>query len=269
MFGNTGEFSAPPRGTVTLRLAGIPIQIQPFFWLVAFFFSPFLSPNHSEADSRILFLGLVAWIIAWLLNFLIHELGHAFTARFLCGARPRIVLYGFGGVTLWSPLYTRLPGRWGHLLIALAGPGAEIAAALLLAGVLLVCGLPVTAGWSSFGPIPIPSLSFSLESLLAESGSMAAFLGMAALEIFLNSFLWMGIFWGILNLLPIDPLDGGHIASALFGSLFSRRGEIFAHVLSLFFAGGLAGYCLAERNFFMAFFFALFARHSWSELRSA
>ena len=269
MFGNTGEFSLPPRGTVTLRLAGVPIQIQPFFWLVALFFSPFLTPNHSEADSRILFLGLVAWIAAWLLKFLIHELGHAFSARFLYGARPRIVLFGFGGVTLWNPLYTRVPGRRGRLLIALAGPGAEIAAALLLAGILFVCGLPMTAGWNSFGPIPVPSLSFSLEPFLAESVSAAGFLGIVTLEIFLNSFLWMGIFWGILNLLPIDPLDGGHIASALFGSLFSRRGEIFADALSLLFAGGLAVYCLAERNFFMAFFFGLFAHHSWGKLRIA
>ena len=268
MFGNTGEYSAPPRGTASFRLAGIPIQIQPFFWLVAFFFSPFLAPSHSEADSRLLFLGLVAWIAAWLLNFLIHELGHALSARLLYGARPRIILYGFGGVTLWNPIYTRIPGRWGRLLIALAGPGAEIAAALLLAGVLLACGLPVTAGWSSFGPVPIPSLSFSFESFLTESGSMAGFLGIAALENFLNSFLWMGIFWGILNLLPIDPLDGGHIASALFGSLFSRRGEIFASLLSLFFAGGLALYCLSEGNFFMAFFFGLFAHHSWGKFRS-
>ena len=269
MFGNTGEFSLPPRGSMTLRLAGIPIQIQPLFWLVAFFFSPFLTPNHAEADSRILFLGLLAWIAAWLLNFLIHELGHAFSARFLYGARPRIILYGFGGVTLWNPIYTRIPGRWGHLLIALAGPGAEIAAALLLMSVLLICGVPMTAGWNSFGPIPIPSLSVDLESFLTESISMAGLFGIVTLEIFLNSFIWMGFFWGILNLLPIDPLDGGHIASALFGSLFSRRGEIFAHVLSLLFAGGLAVYCLAERNYFMAFFFGLFAHHSWGNLKSA
>lgn len=259
--------SAPlPKGTVSFRLWNIPVTIKPFFWLTALFFSPFFGGRVSDADSRVLFLGLLAWIAAWFLNFIIHEMGHALVVRHLFGASPKITLFGFGGVTTWQPYYRRAPGRWGDVLTSLAGPGAELAAAFLIVGILAYFRLPLEWGLTSFGPVPIPAVAVNLFASAASSPG-SVYLPKVALEIFLNSFLWMGFFWGILNLLPILPLDGGHISRGFFAQLFPERGEHLALWISMILAAFLAGYCITSRNYFMAVFFGLFAHLSWVELR--
>ncbi|MGI5831279.1 MAG: metalloprotease [Thermoguttaceae bacterium] len=268
MFDNPDDFGFGSRGVLSFRLWGVPIQIRPIFWLVAILLSPFFRMGNQIPDSRILFLGLLAWVAAWLLNFLIHEMGHALTIRLLYGARPRIILYGFGGVTLWQPYYSRVPAARGRILTSFAGPGLGIAVVLLTAGIFALSGVPVKWGGTSFGPIPIPSVSVDIINSLSPGMSMGHYLAMVTLEIFINSFLWMGLFWGVLNLLPIDPLDGGHIARSFLGGLFSSRGERIAVWLSFACAVALGLYCVVEGNIFMAIFFGLFAQRSWRELQS-
>ena len=265
---DTPDSSPISRGTFSFRLWSIPVTIKPFFWLIAVFFSPFFSGRASDADSRVLFLGLLAWVAAWFLNFVIHEMGHALAARRLFGARPQIVLFGFGGVTAWQPYYTRAPGRWGNVLVSLAGPGAELAAVFVLIGVLAFFHVPLEWGLTSFGPIPIPAVMANLFAA-ASATPDSVYLPKVALEIFLNSFLWMGFFWGILNLLPILPLDGGHISRGFFAQIFPRRGDRLALWISMLSAAFLAGYCVTSRNFFMAIFFGLFAHMSWNALRKS
>jgi hypothetical protein len=45
--------------------------------------------------------------------------------------------------------------------------------------------------------------------------------------------VWVNIGWAVLNLLPILPLDGGHVASNLFSIVTGRSGERFARILSV------------------------------------
>lgn len=52
--------------------------------------------------------------------------------------------------------------------------------------------------------------------------------------------VWVNLYWGLLNLLPVLPLDGGNIAAAAAEALFGRRGTMVALVLSLVFTGALA-----------------------------
>jgi stage IV sporulation protein FB len=49
----------------------------------------------------------------------------------------------------------------------------------------------------------------------------------------LDFVLWVNLGWGILNLLPILPLDGGHIASSLAGIVAGDRGRLAARVFSI------------------------------------
>jgi Zn-dependent protease len=120
----------------------------------------------------------LTWIVLWLLitpvAVLVHELGHAVVAR-TTGAEPHIALAGFGGVTTYIP--PRPLSRARSLAISLAGPGVGLAVGLLL---LVVRETSV----DRLDPIGWPS---------------------TALEI--GIFTCIG--WGLLNLLPILPLDGG------------------------------------------------------------
>ena len=255
-----------PKGTVSFRLWNIPVTIKPFFWLIALLFSPFFSGHATDSDSRVLLLGLCAWIAAWFLNFIINEMGHALAARGLFGASPKITLFGFGGVTTWQPYYSRVPGRWGNVLTPLAGPGTELAAAFLLVGILAYFHVSLQWGLTSFGPVPIPAVMVNLFASASNTPD-SIYLPKATLEIFLNSFLWMGFFWGILNLLPILPLDGGHISRGFFAQIFPRGGERLAVWISMICAAFLAGYCITGKNYIMAVFFGFFAHLSWVELR--
>ncbi|MFN7133774.1 MAG: metalloprotease, partial [Myxococcales bacterium] len=107
---------------------------------------------------------------------LVHELGHAVAAR-IFGATSVIRLHGFGGVTLSD----RALGRWQNVLMSLAGP---VAGFLLGSAVML------------------------LEHLQPPETRLAAF--------FVNAAKFTTFGWGILNLIPVLPLDGSHVLLGLF-----------------------------------------------------
>jgi membrane-associated protease RseP (regulator of RpoE activity) len=114
------------------------------------------------------------WVAVVLVSVLVHEFGHALTQRFF-GGRPEIVLYAFGG---YASAYGCLPGWWRNVLIALAGPFAGF----VLAGL-------VYAYLSAFGTPP-------------------TMMG----RVLVSDLLFANVAWGVLNLAPIWPLDGGHVA---------------------------------------------------------
>jgi len=128
------------------------------------------------------------------------------TAHRSFGANPRITLTGFGGVTT-GPVHPRAKS----LIVTLAGPGAGFLTAAV--------GI---------------ALSRSLGS------------GDSVLHTALQMLIWINIIWGIFNLLPIVPLDGGHLASDLFGA---RP----AQVLSVAGAFGLAALGLYTGQLFLGF----------------
>lgn len=94
------------------RIAGIPVRIEPIFWLV----TVFLAFNLSDARLIIIWVGVV------LVSILVHELGHALALKAF-GQRSSIVLHGFGGVTLSQ----RRLGKAQSILVSLAGPVAAMA----------------------------------------------------------------------------------------------------------------------------------------------
>jgi stage IV sporulation protein FB len=119
------------------------------------------------------------------------------------GHSPHIVLMAFGG---YAATTTQSREPWKRLVIAFAGP---------LAGFTLL-----------FGTI---ALAFVVP--VANDTPLA----------FVFTFLiWMNLFWNLLNLLPIWPLDGGRVCRELCTMARIRRAEEVTLQISLVVAAGIA-----------------------------
>ena len=102
---------------IRFSLFGIPIHIQPWFWISLAIIGGGASANSKEA-----ILHLALFMLAGLISILVHELGHALTGRAF-GARSEITLQAFGGVaTFVGARFTRPQ----HFLVTAAGPGVQI-----------------------------------------------------------------------------------------------------------------------------------------------
>ncbi len=124
------------------------------------------------ADGQSLLRALIFGILVFA-SILVHELGHALVGRRL-GLRPQeIVVHGFGGLCR----YGRAPTPKEGVFSSLAGPFAGLALGGLALGLSLV--VPDSAP---------PGVHFALDNLI-----------------------WINIFWSLFNLLPIFPMDGGHV----------------------------------------------------------
>ncbi len=111
---------------VRFTLFGIPVQVQPFFWITLALIGGALDARSPDA---ILQLGL--FLIAGFISILIHELGHALSAKWF-GAYSEITLQAFGGYAAYSGVRLNRPQNF---LVTAAGPAFQIAlgAALLVA----------------------------------------------------------------------------------------------------------------------------------------
>jgi len=155
---------------------------------------------------------LVGWLLVVLVSILAHELGHAVVAA-RWGVVYRITLHGAGGETTWRPL-ARI-GAWQHVAVSLAGPVAGFGLAL--------------AGWL-------------LQGMLSSSGPWL--LALAA-----NDLVRVNVAWGLFNLLPIAPLDGGQALRTWLGDRWGERGEWAAAGIGLVAAlAGLVAALLAGQT---------------------
>lgn len=181
----------------------------------------------------VLFLGLIVllyqdefgvWLAGGIAGFtLIHELGHASAAR-AAGAEAAISLDFLAGYTSFKPLAGRDIGRAARALITAAGPTVHIVSSVV---VLLVMG--------------VDPLSFDS---VRETDAGAAI-------------WWAGPMIGLLNLIPVLPLDGGHIAlTGLEGLLGDRALRVMVIASLCLTAGGaVALFALGHTGFsiFVAF----------------
>lgn len=110
---------------VRFTLFGIPVQVQPFFWITLALIGGALDARSPDA---ILQLGL--FVIAGFISILVHEFGHALTAKSY-GAYSEITLQAFGGYAAYSGVRLTRPQNF---LVTAAGPAFQIAlgAALLI-----------------------------------------------------------------------------------------------------------------------------------------
>lgn len=166
---------------------------------------------------------LIGWVLAGFVSIVIHELGHAFAMRRFGAKRVDILLYGFGGLARCSQWFS----RWEDIIVSAAGPAVQIAAGLV----------------------------FHL--LFAKVGRSNAFLFS-----FADSFYYVSIRWALVNLLPIIPLDGGHICRA-----FLANRKRTALIISIVCAVGVGIYFLQQGSMLSGLFFGMMALNNWKELQ--
>ena len=149
------------------------------------------------------FAYLLLWVAFVFVSILVHELGHVFTGR-VFGTRGHIVLYALGGLAVGS---SALRNRWQRIAVFFAGPAAQGIVLTLLLGAVR------SAGPDRFA---------------------APMWGVLAFAFYFN------LFWVLLNLIPIWPLDGGQISRDLLGWLMPANGTRVALGISILLAGLLA-----------------------------
>jgi Zn-dependent protease len=238
----------PPRTQADLNfpLFGIPVRVHPLFWLMAVILGA-----GSNRDAR----GLVVWVGVVFVSILVHELGHA-VAMLHYGMYPWITLHGFGGLTSSNPSYrsgSHSSSTGAQVLISLAGPLAGFLLAGLVVGVLYLLHHEVVL--LRGGPL----------------GVWFGFEGFPSLELseFFYDLLMVNIFWGILNLMPIYPLDGGQIARELLAAFNPRLGILQALVLSTFTAVALALIAIIYwKSLWTGLFFGYLAYTNYAILRA-
>jgi len=229
----------PPRTDYDLqfRLFGLPVRIHPLFWVICLF----LGMRSTIEDMSIWLLALACWVAAVFLSILVHELGHALPLAYYYGARTWIILYGVGGVAHHEPNYRkRVPGTWGTIAYTAAGPLAGFALAAVLLGVLSLCQVKVALLWVSFGDLVfLPYVYVDPQSFASVFSFLPVVVAYALYE-FTFDILFVSILWGLINMLPVYPLDGGHIARGIFWMLDRRSGIANSLWLSVFTGGVIA-----------------------------
>lgn len=166
-------------------------------------------------------LFIAVWVAVAGVSILAHEMGHALLAR-STGAAPVIALHGMGGLTSWSGQHQ--VSRPRMIGISAAGPAAGIVLGLLLR-------------------------EAHRRGVGAESELVSFALVQGA---------WVGLAWGLLNLLPILPLDGGQIMRDLLPGSEPRRERIAAIVSVVVATAAAAVGFLVDRPI-AAIFAAFFA----------
>ena len=174
--------------------------------------------------------GLLIWVVVVFQGILMHELGHAMVGRAF-GRQPRIELIALGGLTWWEQREPMSPGR--SLLVSAAGPAVGIfigSLALVLMDALRV---------------PDPSL-----------GRYA-----------FHSLIFVNLGWGLLNLLPVLPLDGGNIVASLMELLSPSRGRLLACYVSFAVIGLLFAVTVTLKQYPMTILLFLLAFSTYQAFR--
>jgi Zn-dependent protease len=213
------------------QLLGIPVRVNPFFWAMA----AVLGWQGRKGPE------IVVWVACVFVSVLVHEFGHALTTRKAFRQRPSIILYYMGGLCFSDG---RQDDLWRRAWVIIMGPMAGF----LLFGVVLVLDLSIRGmteipflGVIQFHPVPswfnhLPEMA---NQLIQEASW---------------DLLLVNLLWGVFNLLPIFPLDGGQLAQVFLTMHNRREGVIRSHAISLVVAGLLAVYLLSRESYYNALF---------------
>ena len=239
---------APLAYDLRFRLLDVPVRVNVWFWLVMLMMTGQVGAR-PDGDRR---LGGRAFI-----SIVVHEFGHALTSR-ATGHEPiEVVLYGMGGLCYSDSAGQRPLGRFprhrrGSLgRIRLSGNRTSGRQA----------GLGCRADWtrshsSGLGPGDVRS---AIERLPHS---------VAAIYI-LRDLVFINLIWGLLNLLPIWPLDGGQMTEVVLNQVNRREGTRWTHALSLLTAGSLAVYVGSrpEPDWFRVLLLGFFAYSNYRQLQ--
>ncbi len=211
----------PTEFDLQFSLFGIPVRVTPMYWLG----SVILGWGAMEHGGPPF---LLMWVLVCFVSILVHEMGHALVARWLGCHNVLTALYMMGGVATYYPSRDYTQGK--SILISLAGPGAGFILYFLMEYVFA-------------GPI----LRFA-DARLDPSATKL-------IESGVGQWLQINLMWGLVNLLPVLPLDGGNVCRSVCVSISPFRGENIARTISIAFAGLAAVYFLMNHNTFAGVLF--------------
>ena len=172
------------------------------------------------------FAGTVIWMAIITISILVHEYGHALIGLMFF-QEAQIELVGFGGLTARRGPKLKL---WQEFFVVLGGP---------LAGLLLFV-LALFLSWS------VGQESWALYSALRVA-------------------IYVNLFWSVFNLIPVMPLDGGHLLRIVLEGFFGFRGIKISLFLGVIFALFMSLFFFMTRNIITG---ALFAMLSFESYRS-
>lgn len=176
---------------------------------------------------------LALWVAIVLVSVVIHELGHALTGKAF-GLSPRIELHGMGGLTFFNGGRAEI-STGKSVAISLAGPFAGFAFAFAVVAAQLA------------GLQPIHPLAREAVRLL----------------------LWVNVGWGVFNLLPMLPLDGGNVLRSIIRAVTPRHGEKIARGLSIAVAAGIALLAVQYKQWWVLYLGVLYGFQNVQAFRQA
>lgn len=144
---------------------------------------------------------LAMWLAIFFVSVLAHELGHALTGVAF-GLEPRIDLHGMGGTTSWRHKNVSTAKK---IAISIAGPAVGV----IFGGILLFAQPQLDA--ATISPYARIAVLYLIE---------------------------VNLYWGLLNLLPMLPLDGGNVMAHALGHAMGEKGVTVAHYISVVVAIG-------------------------------
>ncbi len=212
---------------MSFRLFRVPVQVQISFWITCVLFGLYDAQNTDLPKGPV----VVIWAIAVFVSILAHEMGHAL-AMMRHGIAPEVMLYSMGGLTFnRSSIPLR---RRDQVVISLAGPFAGF----LLGGLVL----GARHEWPAFFASLPPLAQYAV-------GTME----------------WVNIGWGLFNLVPVLPLDGGRVLEETLGP---KRAQLSAGISTLI--GALVGAVfLFQQQIFIALMFGYGAYYSYRRFEAA
>lgn len=244
------------------RMFGVSVRVHPMFWL----FSAILGWSGWHQGPEYVLI----WIACVFVSILVHEFGHVWMGL-VFGSHGYIVLYSFGGLAVGS---NQSHKRWQRIAVSFAGPMAGF---LLLGILLLILFLRDRELFSAYLEIPklylgLPVEVWELRRLRQNIGQMELFI--------IQQMIFINLMWGLLNLLPIWPLDGGQISRDVCEGISRDRGLTWSLSISLVLAGVLTLHSILAINGqpllpfafgdeFSAILFGLLALQSFQMLQQA
>lgn len=242
------------------RILGFPVRISWTFWLmtavIGYNIAMGIDDGFRGQGTPGMLPLLVMWAACVLVSIVIHELGHAVAFR-SCGIESSIVLYHFGGLAI--PHSTRSIGMMAkplspkeNLMVSAAGPGAQLLFAALVIGVVKLSGTEV---------VGLPAFVYRNTEL-----GGGAPIESAGLYLVVLSLVFVNLYWAVLNLVPIYPLDGGQIAREL---IVLMGGNVYqATVLSLVAVGLCVLWAFNAGHMMLIILFLSLGVGNWQSLQS-
>lgn len=171
----------------------------------------------------------LVWAPIVFVSILLHELAHAATIALFGYGPSHVVLGGMGGVTINS----RRARPWHDMVISLSGPFASFGVAWL-------------TRWALF------------HFRAASADPM--------LSVLLPELVWANVAWGVFNLLPVSPLDGGHAVRNFLRTFLKERPAFVIAVWVAMVAGtACVVLSLIARQFFVGVLIGWFVYQNFQQ----